>query len=143
MEKQQLKQLICEVLEKYTKGLHQSKIGDKVYIGIEGTRGKWFDEISKIFDDGKVKVKGGDIFNPDGRIFRGKSITFQKQHNKNKTISAKIITQKEFDQSFKNIKVDFLRRFDYNKLKIEDILTIIDSIPNYDQANTKHISRFK
>jgi len=142
MIKKNLKSLILEELKNYTKGLHQAKVGDKVHIGKEGIRSKWYDEVSKV-EDNRVTVKGGDIFNLDGRIYRGKSLNFQKTYNKNKTVSANLITQKEFDQSYKNIKIDFLRNSDFKKLDIKDILKIIDTVPNYKQANTLNKSRFK
>lgn len=141
--KYNLTKLFKEELEKYKKGLHQARVGDKVWIGIEGTRVKWYDEVTKVSNDGKVVVKGGDLFNSDGRIFRGKSHKFQKQNNPNKTISAKIITQSEFDERYKSTKIDFLKKFDYNKLNIEDIESIIDAIPNHSQGNKLNKSRFK
>lgn len=127
--------------EKYSKGLHQAKSGDPLWIGVEGSRGKHYSKVKKVTDD-KVFDIDGNIFSKDGRLIKGGSTRFMKKFNKGKIISAKLITQKEFDKQFKDIKVDFLRKFDYNKLQIDDILKIIDSIPGYSQSNTKSFSRF-
>ena len=128
--------------EKVRKGLYQAKVGDPIWIGIEGNRAKHYSKIEKILNDKLIDTEG-NIFAKDGRLIKGGQSRFMKKFNKGKTISAKLITQKEFDKQFKNIKIEFLRKFDYDKLNIDDILKIIDAFPNHTQGNTLNISRFE
>ena len=67
--------------------------------------------------------------------------TVPKIYGKGKIVSAKIVTQKEFDEEYKKIKVDFIRNIAH-ELDIETLEKMIDVIPNMSQANTKRISRF-
>jgi hypothetical protein len=142
MNKQELKQLIKEELSKYVGGLFQSKEGDYISIGIEGSRYRHFGKVVKILDDKKVKDDNGNIFYPVGRLYRGGSTIFQKQYNNKNVVSAKIITQQEFDNQHKQIKVNFIRQFDYNRVDIATIEAMIDLLP-VKQASTLNTSRFK
>lgn len=128
--------------ERYKKGLYQAEVGDTLAIGIQGQSFKNKRKITKILPDGKVVDSDGNIFNPNGRLFRGGNRQSQKKGNPGKEISAKLVTQDEYNDDFKRIKIDFLRKFEYEKLDIEDILKIIDTIPNYSQANKLNTSRF-
>ena len=109
MDKNKLKQIITEEVEKYIRGLYQAKVGDPIWIGVQGDLGKNRSEISKILPDGKLVDKLGNIYFPNGRLYRGGDANTTKKTNPGKEISAQLITQKEFGNEYKNIKVDFLR----------------------------------
>jgi len=128
--------------EQYTKGLHQAKVGDPMWIGIQGNRSKWRSKVKKILSDGKIVDEDGNIFHKDGQLYRGKTTLFMKKYNNNKTVSAQLVTQHEYDQEYKQIKIDFLRKFDYSKLPVEVIEKMIEVIPNWSQTNSPNKSRF-
>lgn len=123
------------------RGLHQAKVGDVIKIGQTGMKFKVFSKILKISTKGKITDESGNIFTKNGMLFRANSHQFKKQ--KGKVVFAQLVTQEEFDKRFKDIKVDFLKKFNFDKLNIEDILKIIDSIPNVTQGNKLGKSRFK
>lgn len=141
MKKSELKQIIKEEMESYRGGLYQAKVGDMLWIGQSGMRGKYRSKIIKIFPDGKIGDSEGNIFNPDGRLYRSSHPQFQKQTNPGKVTSARIVTQSDFDKEFKQIKTDFLRKFDWEKLDIQDLEKIIDQLP-IKQGNKLNTSRF-
>ena len=141
MKKQELNQLIKEELEKYKGGLYQAKIGDKIWIGKQGQQYKDRSEITKILPDGKLVSKDGNIFYPNGRLYKGSSFQYQKTKNPGIEISAQLATQEDFDKEYKSIKVDFLRKFNWEKMDIKDLEDIINQLP-IKQANTKITSRF-
>lgn len=126
--------------EKYLKGLHQAKAGDYISVGIEGIRNREIVKISKVLDTDKLVDQNGNIFGRNGVIIRRKG-GWAKFYGKGKIVSAKIVTQKEFDEEYKKIKVDFIRNIAH-ELDIETLEKMIDVIPNMSQANTKRISRF-
>lgn len=141
MKKSQLIKLIVEEMIKYKKGLYQAKVGDSIKIGQEGLSWKYYSKVQKILDSGKIVDSEGNIFFPNGRLYKGKSQSLQKSRNKNKEVSAQLITQEDFDDQYKKSKIDFLKSFDYSKLKIEDIEKITDAIP-VKYAGTLRKSRF-
>ena len=126
--------------EKYLKGLHQAKVGDHIYIGVEGWRAKGYSKIAKVLDTDKLVDTDGNIFGRNGVIIRRKG-GWANNAPKGKIISAKIITQKEFDENYKKIKIDHIRNHDWSK---EDIKTIekINSMMRVSNANTRNTSRF-
>jgi hypothetical protein len=128
--------------KKYIGGLFQAEVGDTIEIGIQGSRFKHRSKIVKIVTHNRLQDEWGHIFNRDGQIFRRKGHPFYVTDKKIK-ISAGLIIQEKFDAEYKRIKMDFLRTFDYSKLDIEEILTIIDAIPRHEQGNTLQNSRFK
>ena len=118
--------LIAEATTTVRPGLHQAKVGDHIHIGFEGTRGKWPSKIAKIdHKTGRLTDTDGNIFNVDGRVFRRKSAVFPK----GKIVSAKIVSQKEFDKEFKRRKIEFLRKFDWDRMNIEDLVKITEMLP--------------
>lgn len=141
MTKSELRQIIKEELEKYKGGLYQAKIGDKLWVGMSGMIGKDRSTVTKIYPNGKIGDSEGNIFNPDGRLYKSTNPRYQKKSNPNKIVSAKLITQSDFDKEHKQIKVDFLRKFDWNKIDISELEKIIDQLP-IKQANKVGISRF-
>jgi hypothetical protein len=141
MKKSELKQMIKEELEKYKGGLYQAKIGDMLWIGISGMVGKDRSTVTKILPDGKIVDSIGNTYNPDGRLYKSTNPRWQKKTNPGKVVSAKIVTQSDLDKEYKKIKVDFLRKFDWDKMNIEDIEKIIDQLP-VKQANKLNTSRF-
>jgi len=125
--------------EKVRPGLHQAKVGDAIHIGIGGTRGKWYSTVKKIDrKTGRITDRDGNIFNPDGRVFRRKTYPFKQS----KIVSAKIVSQKEFDKQYKKIKIEFLRKFKWDSMDIDEIEKIIDMMP-VGQGNKLHKSRFE
>jgi hypothetical protein len=143
MKKIELRSIIREELERYKGGLYQAKVGDMLWIGITGMEGKDRSKVTKILPDGKVVDSEGNTYNPDGRLYKSNNLRWQKKTNPGKVVSAKIATQSDLDKEYKNIKIDFLRKFDWQKLDIESIEKIIDSIPNYSQGSKLGNSRFK
>ena len=141
MKKSELIQIIKEELERYKGGLYQAKIGDRIWIGKQGQQYKDRSEITKILPDGKLVSKDGNIFYPNGRLYKGSSYQYQKTKNPGIEVSAQLATQKDFDKEYKSIKVDFLRKFDWDKMNVEDIEKIIDQLP-IKQANKLYTSRF-
>jgi hypothetical protein len=141
MKKSELKQIIREELEKYKGGLYQAKVGDMLWIGISGMVGKDRSKVTKIFSDGKIADSEGNIFNPDGRLYKSSNLRYQKKTNPGKIVSAKIATQSDLDKEYKTIKTDFLKKFDWDKMNIEDLEKIIDQLP-VKQANKLNTSRF-
>lgn len=135
-----IKKIIQEELEIYKKGLYQAKKGDYIQIGAAGRRWKEHTQVKKILPNGKIVDTEGNIFNPNGQLYRGATHNTFKKFNQ--SVSAKLITQKEFDQQYKSIKVDFLRKFDWGKLDIKELESIINQLPIL-QANKLNISRFK
>lgn len=136
-----LKKLLLEKSDKYIGGLHQAEVGDYIKIGIEGTRVKHLTKIVKVIPDTNRLVDGdGNIFDRNGVVYRRKD-GWAKWYGKGKIVSAKIVTQKEFDEDYKKIKVDFLKSFEWEKLNIKDIEKIIDQLP-VKQVNTLSKSRF-
>lgn len=142
MKKSELVKIIKEEMERYKGGLYQAKIGDMLWIGISGMVGKDRSKVTKILPDGKIVDSAGNTYNPDGRLYKSTNPRWQKKTNPGKVVSAKIATQSDLDKEYKQIKIDFLRKFDWGKLNIEDIEKVIDSIPNYSQGNKLGISRF-
>ena len=128
--KNELQALIREESDRYKKGLYQVKIGDWIAVGKEGRRWKIKRKVSKILPDGKIVDENGNIFFPDGRLFRGgnKDSDLMKKYSSGKQVSAQIVTQRDFDEEYKHIKVDFLRKFDWNSLDITQLEKIIDVI---------------
>jgi hypothetical protein len=137
-----LKNIISENKLKYVGGLYQAKPGDMLWIGISGMVGKDRSNVVKIYSDRKVADDAGNIFNPDGRLYRSKNPRWQKKTNPNKIVSAKIATQTDFDIEYKKIKVDFLRKFNWETLNVTEIEQIINQLP-IRQANKLNTSRFK
>jgi len=137
----ELKQIIKEELERYKGGLYQAKVGDMLWIGISGMVGKDRSKVTKIFSDGKIADSEGNIFNPDGRLYKSSNPRWQKKTNPNKIVSAKIATQSDLDKEYKKIKIDFLRKFDWDKMNIEDLEKIINQLP-IKQGNKLNTSRF-
>jgi len=129
-------------LEKYIGGLYQAKPGDYIKIGKEGERIKKINKIKKILPNKKIVDSEGNIFFTNGLLYRGNEYLFKKKFNKGKRISAGLVIQKEFDNEYKNIKIDFLRKYDWNSLDIEKIEEIIDNLP-IKQANRLRRSRFE
>lgn len=127
--------------EKYLKGLHQAKVGDYISVGIEGYRNREKVKISKVLDTDKLVDQNGNIFSRNGIIIRRKG-GWAKFYGKGKIVSAKIVTQKEFDEEYKKIKVEFIINT-VRDLDIETLEKMIDIIPNMSQANNKRISRFE
>lgn len=136
-----LKQIIKEELEKYKGGLYQAKVGDTLWIGMSGMNGKDRSKVTKLYPDGKIGDSEGNIFNPDGRLYKSTNIRYQKKSNPGKIISAKLATQSDFNKEHKQIKVDFLRKFDWDKMDIFELEKIIDQLP-IKQANRVGTSRF-
>jgi len=139
--KTELREIIKEELERYKKGLYQAKVGDKIWIGKQDQQYKDRSEITKILPDGKLVSKDGNIFYPNGRLYKGSSPQYQKTKNPGKEISAQLATQGDFDKEYKNIKVEFLRRFNWEKMDIKDLEAIINQLP-IKQGSTKGTSRF-
>jgi hypothetical protein len=137
----ELKQIIKEELERYKGGLYQAKVGDMLWIGISGMVGKDRSKVTKIFSDGKIADSEGNIFNPDGRLYKSSNPRWQKKTNPNKIVSAKIATQSDLDKEYKKIKIDFLRKFDWDKMNIEDLEKIINQLP-VKQGSKLNTSRF-
>jgi hypothetical protein len=137
-----LKNIISENNLKYVGGLYQAKPGDVLWIGISGMVGKDRSNVVKIYSDGKVGDNVGNIFNPDGRLYKSNNSRWQKKTNPNKIVSAKIATQTDFDIEYKKIKVDFLRKFNWETLNVTEIERIINQLP-IRQANKLDRSRFK
>jgi hypothetical protein len=140
MDKLKLVELIKEELTAL-RGLYRAKVGDKIWIGKQGQQYKDRSEISKILPDGKLVSKDGNIFYPNGRLYKGSSLQYQKTKNPGIEISAQLATQQDFDKEYKSLKVDFLRRFNWEKMDIKDLEGIINQLP-IKQANTKNTSRF-
>lgn len=140
MDKLKLVELIKEELTTL-RGLYRAKVGDKIWIGKQGQQYKDRSEITKILPDGKLVSKDGNIFYPNGRLYKGSSFQYQKTKNPGKEISAQLATQEDFDKEYKNIKIKFLRRFNWEKMDITDLENIINQLP-IKQANTKNTSRF-
>ena len=125
--------------EKVRRGLHQARVGDAIYIGMKGTRGKWYSKVKKVDSKtGRITDRDGNIFNPDGQIYRRKTYPFKQSD----TVSAKIVSQKDFDKQYKKIKIDFLRKFDWDRMDIKEIEKIIDMMP-VGQGNVLGKSRFE
>lgn len=141
MKKSELKQIIREEMEKYSGGLYQAKVGDMLWIGMSGMQGKDRSKVTKIFSDGKIADSEGNIFNPDGRLYKSTNLRYQKKSNPNKIVSAKISTQQDLNKEYKKIKTDFLRKFDWDKMDIQDLEKIINQLP-IKQANKLNTSRF-
>lgn len=141
MKMSKLKQIIKEELEKYKGGLYQAKVGDTLWIGMSGMNGKDRSKVTKLYPDGKIGDSEGNIFNPDGRLYKSTNIRYQKKSNPGKIISAKLATQSDFNKEHKQIKVDFLRKFDWDKMDIFELEKIIDQLP-IKQANRVGTSRF-
>ena len=141
MKQSELRQIIREELEKTVRGLYKAKVGDSIWIGKEGMSYKDRSTIAKILPDGKLVDKRGNIFLPNGMLFRGADINFKKKFNPGKQVSAQIATQEDFDKEYKQVKVDHLRKFNWEKMNIEDLEKIIDQLP-VKQGNTLNISRF-
>jgi len=126
--------------EKYIKGLHQAEVGDYISIGFQGNRNRHVSKITKILDTNRLVDSDGNIFGRNGVIERRKG-GWAKITPKGNIVSAKIITQTEFDKQYKEIKVNFIK----DKIAdqdIEIIEKIIDMFVGWAQANTKNISRF-
>jgi hypothetical protein len=141
MKKSELQRIIREEMEKYKGGLYQAKIGDMLWIGMSGMIGKDRSKVTKIFSDGKIADSEGNIFNPDGRLYKSSNSRYQKKTNPDKIVSAKIATQSDLDKEYKKIKTDFLRKFDWDKMNIEDLEKIINQLP-VKQGNKLNTSRF-
>lgn len=141
MKKSELQQMIKEELEKYKGGLYQAKIGDMLWIGISGMVGKDRSTVTKILPDGKIVDSVGNTYNPDGRLYKSTNLRWQKKTNPGKVVSAKLATQSDLNKEYKKIKVDFLRKFDWDKMNIEDIEKIIDQLP-IKQGSKLNTSRF-
>ena len=137
-----LRQIIKEEVEKYKGGLYQVQIGDMLTVGIQGTRYRQHSKVVKILPDGKVVDSLGNTFNPNGTLHRSTDYMFKKTTNPNKVASAKVVTQPELDKQYKKIKIDFLKKFDWDKLNIEDLEKIIDQL-HIKQVNKLIKSRFK
>jgi hypothetical protein len=133
---------INEAEDKYTKGLHQAKVGDAIWIGKSGTSVKDRSVIKKILSNGNLVDADGNIFSKNGQLVKGGNDKYLKKNNPDKKISAQIITQKDYDDEYKKIKVDHLRNFDWNKLTVDELNDIIDKLP-IKQANRLSTSRFK
>lgn len=128
--------------DEYLRGLYQAKVGDPIWIGIQGNQAKNRSEISKILPNGRLVDKIGNIWEKNGRLYQGaKSSQFMKKYNPGKEISAQLITQPEYDKEHKNIKVDHLRKFDWGKMSTEELEKIIDQLP-IKQGNKLNKSRF-
>jgi hypothetical protein len=140
MKKSELIQVIKEELTTL-RGLYRAKVGDKIWIGKQGQQYKSRSEITKILPDGKLVSKDGNIFYPNGRLYKGSSPQYQKTKNPGKEVSAQLATQEDFNKEYKRIKVDFLRKFDWDKMDIVDLEKLIDQLP-IKQANTLTTSRF-
>ena len=141
MKRSELQQIIKEEMERYKGGLYQAKVGDILWIGMSGMVGKGRSKVTKIFSDGKIADSEGNIFNPDGRLYKSSNLRWQKKTNPNKIVSAKIATQSDLDKEYKKIKIDFLRKFDWDKMNIEDLEKIINQLP-VKQGNKLNTSRF-
>lgn len=140
MNRNNLKQFIKEELETL-RGLYRAKVGDDIWIGKQGQQYKSRSKITKILPDGKLVTSTGDIFYPNGRLYKGGSVQYQKQSNPGKEISAQLATQEDFDKEYKQIKVDFLRKFNWEKMDIKDLEAIINQLP-IKQGNKLSTSRF-
>lgn len=128
----------------YHGGLYQVQVGDKLAVGQSGMLGKYYSTVKKIYPDGKVLDDIGNTFNPDGRLYKSSHPTFTKQWsgNKSKITSAKIVTQKEFDSEYKRIKVEFLQKYNWDKMSIDELESVINSLP-IKQASKLQKSRFE
>ena len=133
---------IDENLIKYKKGLYQARPDDYIEVGVEGTRHKESIKIDKIVSNDRLQDENGNIWNRDGTLYRLKDLRFLPGSRKNKHVNAQLKTQEKFDQEHKDIKVDFLRRFKWEDMDIEDLEKIIDQLP-IKQANRLRHSRFK
>jgi hypothetical protein len=124
--------------EKYIKGLHQAKVGDYISIGFSGNRNRSITKIEKVLDTDKLVDIGGNIFGRNGVILR--RISGWAKQDKSKIVSAKIVTQKEFDKEYRDIKIQHIQ----NHIGDEDIETLekIIDLMKVKQANTKNLSRF-
>lgn len=124
------------------KGLYDVRQGDYIEIGFEGSRYKEKVKIVKVTNTNRLQDQWGNIFDRNGMIYRRMGGRIKQISNKSKIIYARPVTQKQFDDDFKDIKVDFLRTFKWEKIDIKDLMKIIDSIPGWGQGNEKNISRF-
>lgn len=129
------------VEEKAIRGLHQAKVGDHIRIGIEGTRGKRDVKIAKILANDRLVDEDGNIFQRNGMIIKRKA-GFPSHFGKGKIVSAKLITQKEFDREFKDIKIRHITEYDWNKEDLATILKVID-LMKIGQGNPLKKSRFE
>lgn len=134
------KEVISEL--KYVGGLHQAKPGDYISIGIEGTRIKHILRIDKIVANNRLQDEYGDIFDRNGIIYRRKSSAFKSWNDKKRIVSAKIVTQKEFDNQYKDIKINFLRKYEWHKEDIQTINNVIKQL-KIQQGSRLNISRFE
>jgi len=143
MKKNNLKSLIRETLERYKKGLYQAKPDDYIKVGVEGTRYKESIKIDKIVSNDRLQDENGNIWNRDGTLFRYKHIRHLPKHlRKDKHVNAQLITQEDFNEQYKDIKVNFLRKFKWEDMDISELEKIIDQLP-IKQANRLRHSRFK
>ena len=125
--------------EKYIKGLHQAKVGDHINIGIEGQRNKEYSKIAKILDSDKLVDTNGNIFGRNGVIIRRKG-GWAKYIGKGKIVSAQIITQKQFDDSYRELLINHIQKY-IRKEDIETVKNIID-LMKVKIANNRLTSRF-
>lgn len=88
------------------RGLHDAQAGDIIEIGMEGSRIKRTSRIKKVVSKDRLMDQDGNIFNRNGVVYRRVSYPFVG--SKGKIISAKLLSQRDLDDSLEKRKIEYL-----------------------------------
>lgn len=135
-----IKEALDGFAEKSFSGLGRAKPGDMIEIGFEGAnsnQSKLRTRVDKIINKNGQKLiqdAEGNLFFPDGRIFKAKSAYLTKYVQTSKNLRGKIvprpntsarqITKKEEVVNIKKGVAEYFRKFDWMKLTPAEMLEV-------------------
>lgn len=117
-----------EELEKFSKGLYQAKVDDRLVIGKQGTRDKQITTVKKIYPDGSVLDSGGNVFQKNGILKKAGHNLPGYANRKGITISATLMTQEEADELYVQSALEIISRNLKNIKSREQAEKMLDSL---------------
>lgn len=117
-----------EELEKFSKGLYQAKVGDRLVIGQQGTRDRQRTTVKKIYFDGSVLDSDGNVFQKNGILKKAGHSLPGYANRKDATISASLMTQEEADELYVQSALEIISRNLKNIKSREQAEKMLDSL---------------